>query len=359
MPTYTIRDPQTGRTMRVRGDSPPTEAELSELFGSAPSGPSSQPAERTWGDTFTDALPLAGGIVGGIVGTPGGIPGIMAGSAVGGGLGEAARQRVRGEDMNAGDIASTAIGEGLTAGAFGLAGKGAARIIRGVRNMGTAPGDVVTGVFKNLPGSSMVKGIGRETEARLEREALGKGRLNKGRVENLDNVLEEALNEVRSSPTPNRVGGSGSPLRAKNNLPVVNPEQSGGMISTQPDKWGATSIHQAEDFIDRSRLVDRARPVQKAALADDAFARNIKGDPQRQQLVRELLRAEAPEDLGGRLTTSGRSMFTPEEASMFENALRELRSGSLNRAQSVKAPLAPRAIPDEAFPESWRQFIRR
>ena len=155
----------------------------------------------------------------------------------------------------------------------------------------------------------------------------------------LDDVLLEALEEVRAGSAPSRVGGAGSPLSSKNNLPVVNPERTGGMISTQPDKWGATSIHQADDFVDRSRLVDRARPVQKAALADDAFARNIKGDPQRQQLVRELLRAEAPEDLGGSLTRSGRSMFTPDEASMFENALRELRSGSLNRAQSIGRPL--------------------
>lgn len=33
MPEYTIRDPQTGKTVTVRGDSPPTEAELEEIFG--------------------------------------------------------------------------------------------------------------------------------------------------------------------------------------------------------------------------------------------------------------------------------------------------------------------------------------
>jgi len=35
MPQYTIRDPQTGRTITIRGDSPPTEQELVELFASA------------------------------------------------------------------------------------------------------------------------------------------------------------------------------------------------------------------------------------------------------------------------------------------------------------------------------------
>ena len=32
MPDYTIRDPRSGRTLTVRGDSPPTEAELDQLF---------------------------------------------------------------------------------------------------------------------------------------------------------------------------------------------------------------------------------------------------------------------------------------------------------------------------------------
>ncbi len=32
MPDYTIRDPQSGKTMTVRGDSPPTEQELEQLF---------------------------------------------------------------------------------------------------------------------------------------------------------------------------------------------------------------------------------------------------------------------------------------------------------------------------------------
>lgn len=34
MPTYKVTDPQTGRTVRLTGDSPPTEAELNEVFAS-------------------------------------------------------------------------------------------------------------------------------------------------------------------------------------------------------------------------------------------------------------------------------------------------------------------------------------
>ena len=32
MPTYTVKDPQSGRTLKLRGDSPPTEQELEEIF---------------------------------------------------------------------------------------------------------------------------------------------------------------------------------------------------------------------------------------------------------------------------------------------------------------------------------------
>lgn len=39
MPTYTIVDPQSGRKMRVSGDSPPSEQDIAELFASAPSAP--------------------------------------------------------------------------------------------------------------------------------------------------------------------------------------------------------------------------------------------------------------------------------------------------------------------------------
>lgn len=51
MPDYTIRDAATGRTLTVRGDSPPTDAESAELFDkSAPSG----------GSAVTTGLALGG-----------------------------------------------------------------------------------------------------------------------------------------------------------------------------------------------------------------------------------------------------------------------------------------------------------
>lgn len=68
MPTYTITDPASGKKVKLSGDSPPTEAELSEIFSkvhsSALAGPSAtaQPA-RTWGDTAADvAIGAAKGV---------------------------------------------------------------------------------------------------------------------------------------------------------------------------------------------------------------------------------------------------------------------------------------------------------
>lgn len=48
MPTYRITDPNTGKTLKVTGDSPPTEAELGELFGG--SVPTEAPALGAPGD---------------------------------------------------------------------------------------------------------------------------------------------------------------------------------------------------------------------------------------------------------------------------------------------------------------------
>lgn len=358
MPTYTITDPQSGRTMRVTGDSPPTEAELESLFGGA-----EKPAARTWGDTLTDALPLAGGIVGGVVGAAGGIPGVMAGSALGGGFGEAARQRLTQDEYDFGDIATTGLAEGATAGAFGLAGKGAARIIRGVKRANITPTDVMKGaasslVSKEMPIIGAVRsGIERASESRMAREALGSGRLNRSRVEKLDDVLTQALDDVRAEQAPMRVGGSGSPLRAGKN-PVVNAERTGDLISTQPDKWGTTSLHtadrlddalrpsqgqlrtsnQASDFMmaKRAARLPDAAPGAQSTLADDAFTRYSRGNPQQQELLQELLRADRASvtPASSHLTKAGRSMMTDDDTLLLEKALRDMQANLARVPQS-------------------------
>jgi hypothetical protein len=103
MPDYTIRDPQSGKTLTVRGDSPPSEQELEQLFSSVREPAAAKPQERTWTDTALDALPAIGGTVGGIVGGiggtvagfgVGGVPGAIGGAAGGGAGGEAVRRVV-------------------------------------------------------------------------------------------------------------------------------------------------------------------------------------------------------------------------------------------------------------------------
>lgn len=78
MPTYTIRDPETGKTLTVRGDSPPTEQELTELFSSQsaspvdvqPEGEAPQPIGDDEPDTYIGGF-LKGakeGVIGGAKG---------------------------------------------------------------------------------------------------------------------------------------------------------------------------------------------------------------------------------------------------------------------------------------------------
>jgi hypothetical protein len=57
MPTYTVKDPTSGKTVKLTGETPPTEAELTEIFGKINgAAPAQAPAAppRTWGDTAAD-----------------------------------------------------------------------------------------------------------------------------------------------------------------------------------------------------------------------------------------------------------------------------------------------------------------
>ena len=46
MPAYTIKDPQTGRTLKVRGDSPPTEKELDDIFAAEAPADTTDPYQQ-------------------------------------------------------------------------------------------------------------------------------------------------------------------------------------------------------------------------------------------------------------------------------------------------------------------------
>jgi hypothetical protein len=77
--TYRVTDPQTGKTIRLTGDSPPTEAELTEIFSKLQGGtpaaqtPAQQAAQapaRSWLDTGAD---LATGAAKSVAGTVAGL----------------------------------------------------------------------------------------------------------------------------------------------------------------------------------------------------------------------------------------------------------------------------------------------
>jgi hypothetical protein len=69
MPIYTVKDNETGKTLDLKGDSPPTEAELQEIFASF----------KQDNSTF-DNIKKAADFVGGTIGGP--IGGFLAGKAV-------------------------------------------------------------------------------------------------------------------------------------------------------------------------------------------------------------------------------------------------------------------------------------
>lgn len=127
MPTYTVKDPTTGKTIKLTGDSPPTEAELEQIFAKVhPPAPQAKPKSsleqiadetlrthphplegvtddgiRTGTLKMADKLPAAGGMLGGYLGGAGGtvlgmgvggVPGAIGGAGIGGAGGEALRQ---------------------------------------------------------------------------------------------------------------------------------------------------------------------------------------------------------------------------------------------------------------------------
>lgn len=161
MPTYKVTDPNTGKTVRLTGDSPPTEAELNDIFSKVKApAPSTMQNRKQKGliGTFADTLPVAGGVLGGI---GGGLLGGVAGSivpgagtaagAIGGGAGGAAIGTGAGVAMQnmiqdltgtqdeapveqVGSAVRQAVTAGVldaaTAGTFRLVGKGGGMILK-------------------------------------------------------------------------------------------------------------------------------------------------------------------------------------------------------------------------------------
>lgn len=161
MPTYQVTSPD-GRQVRLTGDSPPTEAELEDVFKSLPAktaGPTQsqnpgyfQGAEgisaTPWhsqgmfmghGPSVRDVLgtlPTVGGAIGGVAGAPG-VGTALIGAALGGGGGEALKQlgeRAIGvQTPQTGTEAATSIGkEAAIQAAAELGGRGIAGVGKAV-----------------------------------------------------------------------------------------------------------------------------------------------------------------------------------------------------------------------------------
>ena len=59
MPTYKFKDPKTGRGVTLRGDRPPTEQELNNIFAQMPSKPKEQQSAQQAQPTALSFTPQA------------------------------------------------------------------------------------------------------------------------------------------------------------------------------------------------------------------------------------------------------------------------------------------------------------
>lgn len=80
MPRYSFKDPTSGKIVSLVGDSPPTEAELNQIFAQI-NGQAPPKAKTSLTDILSNLLPMVGGGVGGVVGGP-------IGATVGGAAGQ-------------------------------------------------------------------------------------------------------------------------------------------------------------------------------------------------------------------------------------------------------------------------------
>lgn len=101
MPQYKVTDPKTGKTVVLTGNSPPTAAELEDIFAKVFQA---TPVSPDVIDRLASYLPMAGGAAGGLIGGAGGtvigmgvggVPGAVGGAALGGVAGEGARQAIQ------------------------------------------------------------------------------------------------------------------------------------------------------------------------------------------------------------------------------------------------------------------------
>ena len=252
MPDYTIRDPTSGRTVTVRGDTPPTDADLDEIFASLPARPKAAAAETptSVGDVTRGLLndnpslpwqaraglwlarktaedPVsAAATAGAVLAVPatGGaslLPSLAAaglGAAGGAGLGLIGQAATgTGSAKTAGDVAATMTRQGLT----NAAGEGAGRAIVGAGKV------VVPAVLKKLlkPGKLLDEYPDLIDVMRREQIPIGESSVARGR--NMEAKAEvDRLLFARDQQRPKVAGLLGPAQEA---VPMGTPSIAGEM----------------------------------------------------------------------------------------------------------------------------------
>jgi hypothetical protein len=242
------------------------------------------------------------------------------------------------------DVGGEMIGSLLAGGAAGRAGQIGSAARRGLSTTADLGWAATKGAAGNAPivgpmGRGAIKGV----RDRLARKAeISGGRLmpkNEQSIRSFTDDIERALadNPDLALPSEPMARGGSVSGRSSGRSVMLEPERintaSGEMVATRPTtKWGTTSVHSADDleaalrspqgqlrssdkaspYMMRKRGVtssgssaipeesvssgippvpDEAMSFQRPSM-DDTVARYLKGDPQRQRLLDELLRAE-------------------------------------------------------------------
>ena len=190
MATYRVTDPETGRTVRLTGDSPPTEQELEQVFtqtrqGEAPEQSSTtqnffeSPTARILFPQIGGALGTAGGAaLGGMAGGGGAIPGGLVGGGTGAGMGGATRQLLAGltggGPRTAEEAISHPIGEATLEVASQALGPFAGAISRGLGRAVPAVTARVGQLISKVPSEAIRRAISRGPGKVLRPEMITK-----------------------------------------------------------------------------------------------------------------------------------------------------------------------------------------
>jgi hypothetical protein len=282
MPTFTIRDSQTGRTVTVQGDAPPTEAEMEQLFAAPAERPNFAPTPYGVGGGVSVApLPYQQEITEGALrygvpavaamGTMGAsIPLQMAAGAGAGLAGEAAARASAGQDLTS----PQAMGQIVKSGALGaIPARAGARVLETAATMGggsalaEALGAQVSGeegavLESGLMSGSFGAGLG----------LIGKvaGKFSTAAAENAQ--TREFLSEVGiKNPVLPQVLPEYAPLT--NRMAAGNPELANQVASTQ-SAITREIFDIVGDVPTNSELAGKMRPMVQAAQEAELAAQN-------------------------------------------------------------------------------------